>query len=505
MPQGVGATPLCTNHACDYACPGAQIKCADPNTGAPSCCAPACNPGGTPPTVFCSVGGAPATCVTEGPAACGTACAVCGAPADASPVCDPTLHACDFACNAGFFKHNGACVSLAAGGAFGQATVALGGRHSCAILADGGVVCWGANDQGQLGAGTRPVVPGHPIDVVLPGNAAALTAGDAHTCAALTDGTVYCWGANTKGQLGQPLSATAPVLVPGLGSVAGIGRVLAAGVNHTCAISGGAVICWGDNALGQLGTGTAGAPTSTPTPTLITTGAKDIAAGGDHTCAIVPAGVVRCWGANDFGQLGKGVPVPPAPTFQATPTTIVLTGKDPAGQPLGTGALSIAAGRQHTCVISSGEGGVCWGRELELQIAARNMTTQGVPYNADKISTKNSRLVAAGGLHSCTSVPTDLAPKCAGDAGTGQAPVVGTAGTCPVDLATPAGLMVFELFGGGNHNCVIVEPITPPPALPVPGVGPFSLYCWGVNDAGQLGNGATLATTTAVLQVVVGQ
>ncbi|HET9599916.1 MAG TPA: hypothetical protein VFP65_30350 [Anaeromyxobacteraceae bacterium] len=509
-----GATALCTSHACDYACAGAQVKCADPITGAPSCCDPACNPNGNPPTVFCGVGGAPATCVTESAQACGTACAVCTAPVNAAPVCDPAIHTCDFACNAGFFKHNGGCVRVATSSTalpppapptstFGQATIALGGKHSCAILEDGGVVCWGANDQGQLGVGARvPTGAGalssHPVDVVLPGIAVAIAAGDAHTCAALNDGTVYCWGSNATQQLGTPQSlafSPSPVQVAGLTSVAGFGTILAAGAGHTCAIAAGAVKCWGDNALGQLGTGAAGAATSTPTPTLVTTGATAIAAGANHACAILQGGAVRCWGANESGQLGNGTTSPSV----ATPGPLVppLDGhKDPAGNSVGTGALAIAAGRQHTCVASSGAGVVCWGQDFNLQLGVRVAAVPGVPYVADRISGKASTLVSAGGAHSCGSIPTDLAPKCAGDAGTGQQPAAGTTGTCPVDLATPAGLAMVELFSGASHNCAIVGPGA---------VAPFSLYCWGVNDAGQLGNGATLATTTAVLQIVIGQ
>jgi alpha-tubulin suppressor-like RCC1 family protein len=179
--------------------------------------------------------------------------------------------------------------------------VAAGGRHTVALRMDGSVWTWGANAEGQLGDGTTTDRPTPAI--VPPVNATAVAAGAAHTLAVSAAGAVWAWGDNSFGQLGDGTNAGSPmpVVVPGLTAIA-----LAAGRGHSVALQGGGtVVTWGDNTEGQLGDGTK-LPRSAPGPVPGLTGVVAVAAGADHSVALKSDGTVWAWGRNDVGQLGDG-------------------------------------------------------------------------------------------------------------------------------------------------------------------------------------------------------
>ena len=205
-----------------------------------------------------------------------------------------------------------------------QATdVAAGANHTCAIVgAARRAVCWGHNRVGQLGDGTRvgslgavPVRPGAPLSGVFD-----LTAGATHTCAAMLDGRLRCWGDNRKGQLGDGSTTTADLPVP-IGNEDGTGPLtdvtqLSAGNSYTCArLQAGEVRCWGWGDQGQLGDGTF-SDRLRPVPVVVAfggdalPGVTQVAAGYNATCATLIGGEVRCWGANLAGQLGDGSTTP---------------------------------------------------------------------------------------------------------------------------------------------------------------------------------------------------
>jgi alpha-tubulin suppressor-like RCC1 family protein len=186
-------------------------------------------------------------------------------------------------------------------------SVTTGDRHSCALKMTGTAVCWGSNRFGELGNGHDGVQTYNtvPSPVIGLGGAVGLSTGLDHSCAVLSDKTVTCWGANGNGQLGNtdPADAVLQTPVPNLTNVVAI----AAGGHFTCAlIDDGHVSCWGANAYGQLGNGKT-ADTSTPSAVVGISDASAISVGTWSACAIRTQGAVSCWGyAGVPGLLGDG-------------------------------------------------------------------------------------------------------------------------------------------------------------------------------------------------------
>jgi alpha-tubulin suppressor-like RCC1 family protein len=194
-------------------------------------------------------------------------------------------------------------------GITGAKSLSVGDYHACVLLAAGELQCWGDGSEGQLGHGDNPGFSSTPVQVMGLGPAVAVAAGDEHTCAALGDGTAWCWGSNYDGQLGYggPTqipdgNKTSPIQCEG---IAGAVHV-AAGRRASCAVLGtGEVWCWGYNGSGQLGTGNNGS-SAIPVKTLGLDTARFVTAGNDHTCVRLEDGGIRCWGSNGWGQLGNG-------------------------------------------------------------------------------------------------------------------------------------------------------------------------------------------------------
>ncbi|MCH9685577.1 MAG: DUF4215 domain-containing protein [Deltaproteobacteria bacterium] len=269
----------------------------------------------------------------------------------------------------------------------GNATqIAVGGDFACARLDDGGVRCWGANDRGQLGYGHHDRIgddetPQSAGDIALGGPAFDITAGQHHACAVLAEGEVRCWGANEFGQLG--LSHTAdvgddePLVTAGFVDVGGPVSRLVAGRSHTCALlESGAMRCWGDGQHGQLGTADIATIGDNEAPSAVGEiplgdAVVDFAAGQDHTCAVLDGGQLRCWGDGRYGQLGR--------------ETIDNVGDDEAPDAvaavaLGSGVLASVfsgAGARSTCAVFEDDTMRCWGANDSGQLGLGHTMTLG--------------------------------------------------------------------------------------------------------------------------------
>jgi len=268
----------------------------------------------------------------------------------------------------------------------GVSAVSAGAEHTCALMASGGVKCWGYNWSGQLGDGTGGTgsISTTPVDVSgLSSGVTAISAGYLHTCALITSGGMKCWGDNWKGDLGDGTMTNrlTPVdVVDGSGGLLSGVRGISAGGYHTCALmTSGGVKCWGYNATGALGDGTA---TDRTTPVDVVdgsgplSGVAAISTGLQHTCALMASGGVKCWGWNEYGQLGDSTW-----TNRTTPVDVV----DGSGGLL-NGVAAIAAGTYHTCALMTSSGVKCWGIGWYGALGDGTATDSNVPVDVFGLS-----------------------------------------------------------------------------------------------------------------------
>jgi alpha-tubulin suppressor-like RCC1 family protein len=269
-------------------------------------------------------------------------------------------------------KTTNSSTPVAVGGVSGAIALAAGGSHTCALLNNLTVRCWGANGSGQLGNGTRT---DSSSGVVVTGltNVVAVAAGSTHTCALIFGGSVKCWGDNRSFQLGTSTvtRATTPIAVAGLAGVTGI----TAGASHSCALlKGGSAKCWGSNGNGRLGDGEfANAQIATPTTVVNLTNATGIAGGGTFSCALLANSSVSCWGNGYLGQNGfwYGVPIP---------QPVGVNTGNPSGPSPGFSSVSaIAAGGAHSCALMSDASVKCWGDNFYGQLGNGTTTNTARP------------------------------------------------------------------------------------------------------------------------------
>jgi len=283
--------------------------------------------------------------------------------------------------------------------------VSSGDLHTCALLENGDIKCWGRNHAHQLGDGGTTTGAGQAVRVEgLGGPAKDVVAGFSRTCAILETGTLKCWGSNSSGILGNGDQINQPVpveILPGT-RVASV----ALGNNHACLVTeAGAAMCWGSNSYGEVGTGTKN-PTRylLPQPVRgLASGVKDIAVAANTTCALMQTGAVKCWGNGGYGLFGNG---------QMTGSSAMPVDVS------GLSAVEIGAGENNFCAALSGGGLQCWGSNGNGQNGTGTVGNTLTPKSVVGIS-GNVRLVDGGNAHTCALLDTGEA-RCWGYGGEGR-------------------------------------------------------------------------------------
>lgn len=352
-----------------------------------------------------------------------------------------------------------------ANGALMPIAIAGGGYHTCLLYPDGAIRCAGENNWGQLGNGGF-ANSSTPVPVAGIATATAVGTGIEHSCSLVADGSIWCWGTNYVGQLGDGTTAglsEIPKRVQGISSAIG----LAVGGFHNCALlSDRTVKCWGRNQDGQIGNGDN--TTDVRAPSLPVSGLASVAAvaaGGYHSCALMPDSTVRCWGRNTRGQLGDGS----SSFFASTP--VAVSGMSTA--------VSLSGGFYHTCAALRDGTVQCWGDNDSGQIG-NTLAYSTVPMTVEGIS--NAIAVSAGSYHSCALL-ADRTVRCWGRNTNGQlGNGAATNSSSPVLVGGLTGSTV--LGAGGLHTCAITDD--------------RSGRCWGWNLYGQLGNGEAVDSLVPV-------
>jgi len=362
---------------------------------------------------------------------------------------------------------------------FTDTTLSSGDEHTCTILDNGSVSCWGDGDLGKLGNGNTLIktTPTLTSSLGAGRTAVAISVGTTNTCAILDNGSVSCWGSNSNGQLGDG-TTTYNRNTPTPTSSLGVGRTavaISSGTQHHCVIlDNGEVSCWGMNSYGQLGDGTT---TNRYTPTQTSslgTGrtAVAISSGLYHTCAILDNGSVSCWGDNDAGKLGDGTT-----TDRNTPSQTSSLGPNRT-------AVALSTGRHHTCAILDNGSVSCWGAGYYGALgggsggfdADNKYTPTPTSSLGNSTNSRTAVAISSGNTHTC-AILDNGSVSCWGSGDSGQ---TGNGATSQQNSPTLAGDLgpnrtAVALSSGNYHTCAILDN--------------GSVSCWGKGYHGQLGNG----------------
>ena len=455
--------------------------------------------------------------------------------------------------------------------------ITAGDSHACALLEDGGIQCWGGNRDGQLGDGTTTTQP-IPVDVTgLGGPAVRIAAGRNHTCALLEEGSVWCWGFNAgfkQSTTDWIRSLAEPVEISGLDDEEITEFV--AGAAMTCAVQAEEVVCWAvNNASSQLGDAYDEGEQGPVTIKGFDSPVSNLDVGEGFSCAVLVSGQIQCWGYNQQGQLGIGAPtqrdIPMTVRSVVSPTSIAMGGSfirgftcaatdgdllcwgDGSGISFGADTVrqsgvpvqgarlpspvvQVAAGVQHACALEQNGGVQCWGSGFSGQLGNGSSEGAATPVQVSGLARGGTQLVG-GDYHMCVLTDTgrvlcwgsnrdgQLGIGDAAEAATPETPAgleedvaaiyASRSGACALltDGAascwgnnwdgqvgdgsmenrftpTPVSLLdapATELAMGNSHTCALLEDGT--------------VQCWGDNSVGQLGDGTTTSALTRTVTV----
>jgi alpha-tubulin suppressor-like RCC1 family protein/archaellum component FlaG (FlaF/FlaG flagellin family) len=327
--------------------------------------------------------------------------------------------------------------------------IAAGIAHTCAITAEGGVQCWGNNKYGQLGNGSNQG-SNIPVDVLEVQGGTSIVAGGNHTCL-LSSNDVWCWGQNAQGQVGDGTTTDRNVPVKILSGAADI----TAGLNYSCAVMlNGKVMCWGDNDQGQLADGSKRDHTK-PTLAALITGVSNIDAGQTKSCGLTETGLLRC---------------------VSSPAAATAAGLVPVMGALSEPSLDVAVDRFGSVILAIDEQG------MPIVFQGSRVT---------KIESIQDAIDVDSGFNHICALLNDGTVRCWGSNNFGQlGDNSGTNGQDPrqvVDLSS-----AWEIAVGKNHSCVLIESDV---------IGVNEIQCWGLNTDGQLGNGSNQNSPVPVFVV----
>lgn len=348
-----------------------------------------------------------------------------------------------------------ACDALCTGGACDDPVdIAAGGANTCAVLAKGGVYCWGKNNAGQLATGGNAdsAVPLLVAGVPLSKRVFVGKNGDfEHLCAIAKNDDVYCWGTDDSGQLGigkKQLGALPPQKVD-LSPVS----QMALGYKFTLAIKGESLFAWGDNLSQQLAYQGADSPSPSSSAQV---SADSVAAGAYHGCRI-SGDDLSCWGRNTEGQVGAANNSSPL-----YPTSVKIDGGK---------AVEVACGDGFTCARQDSGAIKCWGVNTSGQLAQTGVSSTNQPTKTVDLAGGSASLVAAGAEHAAAIVNGDVwlwGRNSAGQVANNGSQMV----PVPKKIDLPA--KAEKLALGGAHTCALAGK---------------EIYCWGSNSDGQIGAG----------------
>lgn len=364
----------------------------------------------------------------------------------------------DTCTNAG--AQNAACVHGPA-----ERVLSIGGDHACAVQADSTVKCWGLNNNGQIGNGMNNTPMGGGLKVRVGRD--AVGGGKAARAAIRGERTAAPRAAAVAVAYAYDLLVLQPTTVVNL---SGAKQVAARGM-YTCAlINDGTEKCWGSNSYGQLGNGTT-TDSNVPTPVSGLSGVVQIENSYQYACAVINDGTVKCWGSNSYGRLGDG-------TTTDSYVPVAVTGL--------TGATAIALADYHACALLQDGTVKCWGTGFNGQLGDGTTTDSSVPVSVSGLT--GVIAIAAGGGHTCALLQGG-AVKCWGGQGAGELGdgLGSSAASVPVSVSGLTGATAISL--GDYHSCALLSG--------------GQAKCWGLNHYLELGSNLNEtepvpATVTAV-------